>query len=123
MLFESMFADQIIVSMHLHSDPLLGTLSFILLAIITLWLYYNRHQQRQLRLQNFLENDMGITLKVDGMSCQHCVANVKKSLEALAGVDDVTPDLESGNVMINGDKLDDALLRQAITDAGYVVKD
>lgn len=121
-LFESLFEEQIIVSMHQHSDQLLGTLSFILLAFVTLWLYFDRNQQRKLKLQNFLENDMGITLDVDGMSCQHCVANVKKSLESLDGVNDATPDLDSGKVLINGDDLDNDILIQAITDAGYVVK-
>ena len=57
------------------------------------------------------------------MSCGHCVANVKKSLEALDGVEQATPDLDSGKVLIDGDNLDNNLLKQAVTDAGYVVKD
>ena len=66
---------------------------------------------------------MSITLQVDGMSCQHCVANVKKSLEAVAGVEQATPDLDSGEVSIDGENLDNQLLKQAITDAGYTVKE
>jgi len=66
---------------------------------------------------------MAITLNVEGMSCGHCVANVKKSLEALDGVEQATPDLDSGKVLIDGDNLDNNLLKQAVTDAGYVVKD
>ena len=122
MLFESLFAEQVIVTMHQHSDNLLGILSFILLAFVTLWLYYDRHHQRKLKLQTFMENDMGITLNVDGMSCQHCVANVKKSLESVSGVTDATPDLDSGKVLINGDNLNTDQLIKTITEAGYVVK-
>lgn len=122
MLFASLFSEQVIVSIHQHSDNLLGTLAFILLALVTIWLYYDRHQQRKLNLQNFMENDMGITLDVDGMTCQHCVANVKKSLEAIDGVEDATPDLDSGKVLINGDNMDSDLLKKAVTDAGYIVK-
>ena len=122
LLFESLFAEQIIVSMHQHSDNLLGIVSLILLTFVTFWLYYDRHQQRKFKLQTFMENDMGITLDVDGMSCQHCVANVKKSLESVTGVTDATPDLDSGKVMVNGENLNTDQLIKSITDAGYVVK-
>lgn len=65
---------------------------------------------------------MGITLEIEGMSCQHCVASVKKSLEALEGVELATPDLDSGKVLIDGDNLDNSLLTKAIAEAGYQVK-
>lgn len=65
---------------------------------------------------------MGITLDVEGMSCQHCVANVKKSLEAVDGVTLATPDLGSGKVKIDGEKLDNERLKQAVVKAGYKVK-
>jgi Cu2+-exporting ATPase len=65
---------------------------------------------------------MGVTLDVEGMSCQHCVANVKKSLEALDGVTQATPDLGSGKVVIEGIKLDNEELKKAIVSAGYRVK-
>ncbi len=34
-------------------------------------------------------------LNVEGMSCQHCVGRVKKTIEAADGVSDVTVDLEA----------------------------
>ena len=60
---------------------------------------------------------------ITGMSCQHCVANVKKSLEALEGVELATPDLDSGQVLIDGDNLDSERLKQTVIDAGYSVKE
>jgi len=66
---------------------------------------------------------MSITVNVDGMSCQHCVANVKGKLEALDNVSLATPNLEAANVVIEGDNLDLNTIKQAITDAGYTVKD
>lgn len=66
---------------------------------------------------------MGITLDVEGMTCQHCVANVKKSLEAVDGVEEATPDLDSGKVIISGENLDNELLKQSVVDAGYRVKE
>jgi len=123
LLFESMFAETMIVAVHQHTDNLLGIISFIVLLLVTAWLYYQRQVDRKLKLEKMVENDMGITLNVDGMSCQHCVASVKKSVEAIDGVDEATPDLDTGKVMINGDHLDNDKIRQAITDAGYTVND
>lgn len=65
---------------------------------------------------------MSITLNVEGMSCQHCVATVKKSLEAVAGVTLATPDLGSNTVLIDGENMDAALIEKAISDAGFAVK-
>ncbi len=122
LLFEAMFSEQVAVSIHQHSNNITGIISTIVLGLVTIWLSYFRHQQKKIKLQHFMENDMGITLNVEGMSCQHCVANVKKSIEALDGVSEATPDLDSGKVLIDGDNLDSSAIKQAITDAGYVVK-
>ena len=65
---------------------------------------------------------MTTSLNVEGMSCQHCVASVKKSLEAVDGVVEATPDLETGIVNIEGENLSEESLKQAITNAGYRVK-
>jgi len=123
LLFEALFSEQVVVAIHQHSNDLLGVISTIVLGLVTLWLFYYRNQQNQIKLQHFVENNMGITLNVEGMSCQHCVASVKKSLEALEGVTEATPDLDSGRVLIDGDNLDNGVLKQVITEAGYVVKD
>jgi copper chaperone CopZ len=123
LLFESMFSDQVIVAIHQHGDSLLGILSLVILSFVTAWLYYARSKQRKLNLQKFVENDMGITLSVEGMTCQHCVANVKKSVEAIGGVEEATPDLDTGKVIINGADLNNDLIKKAIVDAGYTVKE
>ncbi len=65
---------------------------------------------------------MSMTLNVEGMSCQHCVANVKKAVEALDGVDSVEVDLEAGKVAVEGSADADAV-KAAIAQAGYTVKD
>ncbi len=66
---------------------------------------------------------MSTTIKVEGMSCQHCVANVKGKLEALPGVSNATPSLEDKNVVIEGDNLDMDAIKQAVAAAGYKVVD
>jgi len=65
---------------------------------------------------------MSMTLNVEGMSCQHCVANVKKAVEALDGVDNVEVDLEAGKVAVEGSADADAV-KAAIAQAGYTVKE
>ena len=65
---------------------------------------------------------MSMTLNVEGMSCQHCVANVKKAVEALDGVDNVEVDLEAGKVAVEGSADTDAV-KAAIAQAGYTVKE
>lgn len=60
-----------------------------------------------------------LLLRVEGMSCQHCVASVKKSLEGLATVSEATPDLPSGLVRIRGDHLDATDLIRAVEKAGF----
>lgn len=64
---------------------------------------------------------MSITLDVDGMSCQHCVANVKKAVEAVSGVSAVDIDLEAGKVTVEGDA-DATAVKAAIAGAGYTVR-
>ncbi len=56
---------------------------------------------------------------VSGMSCQHCVHAVRSALVAVPGVTDVQVDLDSKQVVVQGEALDDAALRAAIAEAGY----
>lgn len=124
LFFEAFFSQQILLHLHQHSDNLLGIVSLSMLALMTIWLYLERYKRKLINLEKFLETDMGITLNVEGMTCQHCVANVKKSLEAVAGVEEATPDLASGNVIINCDsQVDSQLLKQVVIDAGYSIKE
>jgi copper chaperone len=60
-----------------------------------------------------------ITYVVPDMSCGHCKAAVAAGLAGVAGVREVDVDLESKQVVVQGDDLDDALMRAAIAEAGY----
>ncbi len=123
LLFETMFAEQVVISIHQHENQLLGIVCFVILACVSAWLFRYRIIQRKKVNLLMSEETMGITLNVEGMSCQHCVASVKNSLEAVDGVSDATPDLDTGKVLINGDSLDPDRLKKAVVDAGYSVKE
>ncbi|MGC9195393.1 MAG: heavy-metal-associated domain-containing protein [Syntrophobacteraceae bacterium] len=59
-------------------------------------------------------------LKIKGMSCQHCVRNVKKTLEAIDGITNVTVDLDKGEASFEQTHpVDGELIREKIKKAGY----
>lgn len=65
--------------------------------------------------------DGNLVLHVQGMSCQHCVGSVKRSLEAMDTVTAATPDLGSGRVRIQGGGFAVPELVQAVEAAGFTV--
>ena len=60
------------------------------------------------------------TLHVGGMMCQHCVARVKKTLEAIDGVEEAIVDLEGekATVKLSADVADDVLVN-AVAEQDY----
>ena len=60
-----------------------------------------------------------IELKIDGMTCPHCVRAVNEALAAVPGVTRVVAvDLETGRATVEGDVERQALIA-AVTEAGY----
>jgi copper chaperone CopZ len=60
-------------------------------------------------------------LKIEGMSCGHCVMHVQSALEDVPGVKSAKVDLLERTAMVDGDNLNDQALRAAVTEAGYSV--
>lgn len=61
------------------------------------------------------------TIKIDGMSCQHCADSVKAVLRDLPGITNVDVNVRAGQATVEGSGFDDADLKQAVEDEGYVV--
>lgn len=63
------------------------------------------------------------TIKVDGMSCEHCEKAVKGAVEGLSGVSSATVHLETGNVDLSYDESIVGLekIKEAVEDQGYDV--
>ena len=63
------------------------------------------------------------TLKVQGMTCQHCVKAIEKSVGKLAGVTEVAVNLANAQVDVHFDERqsDEAAIKAVIQEAGYVV--
>ncbi|MCH5164892.1 MAG: cadmium-translocating P-type ATPase [Clostridiales bacterium] len=66
-------------------------------------------------------HSMEVTLKIDGMSCMHCVGRVEKALSAVNGVQKVNVDLQKGEAKLVGE-FDTAAAVQAVIGAGYDCK-
>jgi copper ion binding protein len=64
------------------------------------------------------------TIKIRGMSCQHCVASVKRALQGLAGISQVEVDLEKGEARFHAGA-DSSMdqVRRAVQEAGYQVEE
>ncbi len=60
-------------------------------------------------------------LKIEGMSCGHCVMHVQSALEDVPGVKSAKVDLLERSAMVEGEGLIDQALRAAVADAGYKV--
>jgi copper chaperone CopZ len=63
---------------------------------------------------------MNMVLKVQGMSCGHCVAAITAAVTPLPGVTGVEVDLAAQEVRVDGNP-DTAAVTAAIEDAGYDV--
>jgi Cu+-exporting ATPase len=65
---------------------------------------------------------MKTKINIDGMTCMHCVKTVTEKLNDLEGISSTTVNLEEKHAIVNSDSpVDEALVTQVITDAGYKV--
>jgi copper chaperone len=62
-----------------------------------------------------------VTLKIEGMSCQHCVMSVKKAVDSLDGVSSSDVEVGSARVVYDESRLSEEAIREAINRAGYKV--
>lgn len=112
-------------AVHVHGEAAPWWSVASALAVIGLMVFLSaRRLQRRMREQAAMNSidERDLILKVDGMTCQHCVARVKKTLEGFDAVEEATPTLSSGMVRIRGDHLDATALIQAVEKAGYQVE-
>jgi copper ion binding protein len=63
---------------------------------------------------------MKTTIKIEGMSCDHCTAHVKEALEEIAGVSSALVSLKEKNAVVeHGDSVKIETMKAAVTEAGY----
>lgn len=107
------------MSCHLHVGVFAGICSLILIALLINAFVQGHNHPHESQSQN--NTDM-LTLKIEGMTCNHCTSLVKKNLEKLSGVESVEVDLATGEARIQGAP-DMAAVREVIDDLGFKLKD
>jgi copper chaperone len=60
-----------------------------------------------------------LTYTVPAMHCGNCTAAVEREISQLDGVTSVVASLETKQVVVRGERLDDGAIRTAIDEAGY----
>lgn len=61
------------------------------------------------------------TYKIDGMTCNHCVANVERNLTNLPDIEEVSVDLQKGTATVNG-TASEATIEETVNSLGYQYK-
>ncbi|OPY69987.1 MAG: Copper chaperone CopZ [Syntrophorhabdaceae bacterium PtaU1.Bin034] len=62
-------------------------------------------------------------LKIEGMTCQHCVMRVKKAVGMLPGVTGAEVDVGTARITYDETRIRKADLGRAVEEAGYKVVD
>ena len=73
--------------------------------------------------ENKEEKPMTRTMTIDGMMCPHCEGRVKKTLEAIPGVQSAQVSHTAGTAVVTVENVSDETLKAAVTDQGYAVID
>ena len=90
---------------------------FLLASFLAVGCSRPESEQQELTAENAKE----MTIAVEGMSCNSCVANVKSTLKPMEGVEKVTVSLIDRNATItyNPEKVTPVQVQKAINDLGY----
>ena len=74
-------------------------------------------------IENKEEKPMTRTMTIEGMMCPHCEGRVKKTLEAIPGVQSAQVSHTAGTAVVTVENVSDETLKAAVTDQGYTVID
>ena len=85
---------------------------------------YNNKNDKKIKTKTREKKVMQITMKIEGMMCPHCEANVKKTLEGIAEVREAIVSHKDGTAIVTLDAdLSVATLKKAVEEQGYKVID
>lgn len=80
---------------------------------------YLVHKKIDTRIKRTVNDMAEKTIKVSGMTCNHCKANVENNLSALEGIENIEIDLESGKVKMAGEDIDLGEVKKKVESIGY----
>ena len=80
------------------------------------------HKRKGNVIEDQEEKEMTKTINIEGMMCEHCEARVKKTLEALAGVESAEVSHTKGTAVVTlAEEVDNIVLSKAVEDQDYKV--
>lgn len=120
--FPSAGSEASMMSCHLHVSTFTGVCSLVLVALIinAFLRKSSSHEGHSCDCQSH-NSTLMTTIKIEGMTCNHCTAMVQKNLQKLPGVESVTVDLASGEAKIEGAP-DMEAVKEVIDDLGFKIK-
>lgn len=98
-----------------RGTPVWKTLSSVVMAGLLINAFIQKHKHNNPQPKT-------LSLKVKGMRCNHCKANVEKNIAALPGVESVKVDLTEGMVYVEG-TAEGSLITETIEKLGFEVID
>ncbi len=103
--------------LHIASAVILG---LAILNIFYRWIkkVFERRFIKQNNIKPMAMNEMKVLVK--GMTCNHCKSNVETHLANVAGVEKVSADVGTGEVIIEGDGIDLDKVKEAVEGIGYI---
>lgn len=118
------------VGLGLTLDPMFGAAAMSLSSFCVVTnalrlnlckIYSPKHDKKIKQKHSKKEkNEMEITVKINGMMCQHCENHVKTALEALENVTEVTADHTKAQAVIKASgEVDKNAVKEAVEKAGY----
>jgi len=126
-VFDLFLKAELPISLHHHAHDhgqnyfsTILAISFILLMINA---YFNK--SRTINMTNFSENTKfndKLSLIVKGMTCSHCKQSVENGLGNIPEVENTIVNLETGQVIIQGDKLNKDTITTTIENLGFSIK-
>lgn len=62
-------------------------------------------------------------IRIEGMSCHHCVMALRKSFQMMDGIEEAEVEVGSAKLTLDESKVSDSDINDAITRAGFKVRD
>jgi uncharacterized membrane protein YraQ (UPF0718 family) len=115
----SYFSISEMISEHEHFLPhWLSFSSAIILTVLIANAELQRYLPKKIKKNMINSEPTNNSYMVKGMTCNHCVANVKKNLSSAEDVKNVEVDLTSGRVDIEG-QISESHVKAIVEDIGY----
>ena len=94
--------------------------SSILLIILLINGFLQKYLTGKKIEESKIDNQMAEkTVKVSGMTCNHCKTNVQNNLSSIEGIENIDIDLDSGKVKMTGDDIDLSAVKSKVESIGY----